>query len=105
MLRDKPVCSINDSRIQRCLLSEADLDFDKALKTSLAMKMADRDAEDLQGHKKATTTEGAVFRAGVGEPRKSRLSKLLQVWWETQGVAMQTQGDCLSSLWEEGAHP
>ena len=69
MLRDRLVCGVNDSRIQRRLLSEADLDFDKALKAALAMEMADRDAEDLQGDKKATTTEGAVFRAGVGEPR------------------------------------
>ena len=64
MLRDRLVCGVNDSRIQRRLLSEADLDFDKALKAALAMEMADRDAEDLQGDKKATTTEGAVFRAG-----------------------------------------
>ena len=69
MLRDRLVCGVNDSRIQRRLLSEADLDFDKALKAALAMEMADRDAEDLQGDKKATTTEGAIFRAGVGEPR------------------------------------
>ena len=64
MLRDRLVCGVNDSRIQRRLLSEADLDF---LKAALAMEMADRDAEDLQGDKKATTTEGGVFRAGVGE--------------------------------------
>ena len=49
MLRDRLVCGVNDSRIQRRLLSEADLDFDKALKAALAMEMADRDAEDLQG--------------------------------------------------------
>ena len=75
MLRDRLVCGVNDSRIQRRLLSEADLDFDKALKAALAMEMADRDAEDLQGEKKATTTEGAVFRAGVGEPRNRGSNK------------------------------
>ena len=45
MLRDRLVCGINDPRMQRRLLSESDLDFDKALKTALAMEMADRDAE------------------------------------------------------------
>ena len=49
MLRDRLICGINDPRIQRRLLSEAELDFDKALKTALAMEMADRDAEDLKG--------------------------------------------------------
>ena len=49
MLRDRLVCGINDPRIQRRLLSEAELDFDKALKTALEMEMADRDAEELKG--------------------------------------------------------
>ena len=49
MLRDRLVCGVNDPRIQRRLLSETELDFDKALKTAQAMEMADRDAEQLQG--------------------------------------------------------
>ena len=46
MLRDRLICRINDPRIQRRLLSEAELDFDKALKTALAMEMVDRDSEE-----------------------------------------------------------
>ena len=49
MLRDRLICGINDPRIQRRLLSEAELDFDKALKTALAMEMVDRDSEELKG--------------------------------------------------------
>ena len=72
MLHERLVCSVNDSRIQWRLLSKADLDFDKALKTALAMEMADKDAEDLLGglgDKKTPVTEGAVLKACIGEPQ------------------------------------
>ena len=78
MLRDRLICGINDPRIQRGLLSEAELDFDKALKTALAMEMADRDSEELKGgsedmvvpenvHKAAP--ESSVYAPG-GETRR-----------------------------------
>lgn len=48
MLRDRLVCGINDSRTQQRLLSEADMDLERTLKTAQAMDMADRDAQQLQ---------------------------------------------------------
>ena len=45
MLRDRLVCRINDSRIQRRLLSELNLTFQKAFDQALAM---DKDTQDMQ---------------------------------------------------------
>lgn len=70
MLRDRLICGVNDSRMQRRLLSEADLDYDKALKIAQAMEMADKDAEQLKGDKAAPETEGAINKAGSCENRK-----------------------------------
>ena len=48
MLRDRLVCGIGDTRIQRRLLAEPELTFQKALTLSQAMELADRDTKDLQ---------------------------------------------------------
>ncbi|XP_061564077.1 uncharacterized protein K02A2.6-like [Cololabis saira] len=47
-LRDRLVCGVADDRIQRRLLSEMDLTFDKALKIAQAIETANRDAKVLQ---------------------------------------------------------
>ncbi|KAL0160115.1 hypothetical protein M9458_043840, partial [Cirrhinus mrigala] len=48
MLRDRIVCGINDDRIQRLLLAEADLTFDTALKIALSVEAANQNIQDLQ---------------------------------------------------------
>lgn len=48
MIRDRLVCGIGDDRIQRRLLSEPDLTFDKALKLAQAIETASKDVKDLQ---------------------------------------------------------
>lgn len=48
MIRDRLVCGIGDDRIQRRLLSEPDLSFDKALKLAQAIETASKDVKDLQ---------------------------------------------------------
>ena len=48
MLRDRLVCGINDERIQRRLLSETELTFDKALSIALAVETANKNAHDLK---------------------------------------------------------
>ena len=48
MIRDRLVCGIGDDRIQRQLLSEPDLTFDKALKLAQAIETASKDVKDLQ---------------------------------------------------------
>ncbi len=48
VIRDRLVCGIGDDRIQRRLLSEPDLTFDKALKLAQAIETASKDVKDLQ---------------------------------------------------------
>lgn len=48
MLRDRLVCGIGDDRIQRRLLAESDLTFEKALKIAQAIETANKDVRDLQ---------------------------------------------------------
>ena len=47
-LRDRLVCGMNDDRIQRRLLSEIDLTFEKAFKIAVAAETASKNAQDLQ---------------------------------------------------------
>ncbi len=48
ILRDCIVCGIGDARIQRCLLSDPELTFERALTLAQAMELADRDTNNLQ---------------------------------------------------------
>ena len=48
MLGDRLVCEVEDPKIQRQLLAEPDLTFDKAFELALATEAADRNAKDLQ---------------------------------------------------------
>ena len=48
MLRDRLVCGAEEPKIQRRLLAEPDLTFDKAFELALAAEAADRNAKDLQ---------------------------------------------------------
>ena len=49
MLRDRVVCGINDSAIQRRLLAEVPLTLDKALKLRQGMETAAQNVKELQG--------------------------------------------------------
>ena len=48
MLRDRLVCGINHQVVQRRLLAEKNLTFDKALEISLAVEAADKDMKQIQ---------------------------------------------------------
>ena len=48
MLCDRLVCSIGDSHIEKKLLAEAKLTYDKAVDIALSMEAADKDAQDIQ---------------------------------------------------------
>ena len=47
MLRDRLVCGIHDQGIQRRLLQQTDLTFDKALEVALASEAAEKDSKRL----------------------------------------------------------
>ena len=51
MLRDRLVCGISDDRIQRRLLAERELAFEKAVEIATATEMASRNVMDLGGRK------------------------------------------------------
>ena len=48
MLRDRLVCGINNEAIQRRLLSESKLTYEKALEMAQAMEAAMKNAQELQ---------------------------------------------------------
>ena len=48
MLRDRLVCGVEEPKIQRRLLAEPALSFDKAFELALALESADKNAKDLQ---------------------------------------------------------
>ena len=48
MLCDKLVCGVEEAKIQRQLLAEPDLTFDKAFELAIATESADKNAKDLQ---------------------------------------------------------
>ena len=55
MLRDRLVCGINEDLIQRKLLSESKLTFDKALEMALGIETAMKNIQELQGgHRQAS---------------------------------------------------
>ena len=56
MLRDRLVCGIENSHIQRRLLAEPNLTLHKAVEISLAMESADRNAKDLASCSKYSLT-------------------------------------------------
>ena len=67
MLCDHLVCGINDSRIQCWLPAESDLNYKKAYELALALKTADKSAQDLQ-----TESAGVNF---VKPPSRDKSSK------------------------------
>ena len=49
MLRDRLVCGISNKAVQRRLLQEKALNFDKALEMALAVEAAEKDSRCLTG--------------------------------------------------------
>ena len=60
MIRDRLVCGINSIRIQRRLLQEPDLDYEKAFQIAQAMELAAHDVSDLHGSKSQYQTQPPV---------------------------------------------
>ena len=63
MLRDRLVCSVNDERIQRRLLSEVDLTFERAFKLAQAAESADKDTRHLKARDAGTSSPGIHYQA------------------------------------------
>ena len=62
MLCDRLVCGINDDAIQRRLLSEQNLTFDKALTTAQGLEAAAKNLHELHLDKKPSGGNGKVHK-------------------------------------------
>ncbi len=56
MLRDRLVCGVNHKGIQRKLLSQNELTYDKAYALTLSIEASEKDAEKLQSGKPTAST-------------------------------------------------
>ena len=73
MLRDRLVCGINDDAVQRRLLSEQNLTFDKALTTAQGLEAAAKNPRELHHDKKPSVGNGEVHKvARDSGPRRER---------------------------------
>ena len=72
-LRDRLVCGINDTSIQRRVLSEHDLMLKKAMEIALEMETAAKNAKSLQGDGEApAATSGEVLKFTTAKPGGTR---------------------------------
>ena len=61
MLCDRLVCGVDDLRMQRRLLAEPELTFDKAFEIAMASESAEKNVKDLQsGSQMATHSNSPV---------------------------------------------
>ena len=76
MLRDRLVVGCRDATIQRKLLSEQNLTFEKALNTATAMEVASRDAKEIQAIGKTLNIDKDVHKLRTTQqPHRQRLSQ------------------------------
>jgi hypothetical protein len=84
MLRDRLVCGVKDEQIQRRLLQDTNLTFDKALSTARAMEIAALNAEEIQrpgsgklGAQSSATREVHKTEDSPVEPKKRKCCRCL----------------------------
>ena len=68
MLRDRLVCGIYSRAVQRRLLQEPSLTYDKALEIALSSEAAEKDSKRLTGGTEDKDLPAPVYRACEGPP-------------------------------------
>ncbi|KAI4899454.1 hypothetical protein NFI96_009143 [Prochilodus magdalenae] len=97
MLRGRLVCGVSDDGIQRRLLAELDLTFQKALKTAQAVESANRIVIDLRGQFQEDLRRFEVDTGcGVTIMNRDQYSKL---WQKTR--KLQTSNLVLKTYWRK----
>ena len=72
MLRDRLVCGVNDDAIQRRLLAERNLTFEKALATAQSLEAAAQNMKELhQESQQDEVEQGEVRKVRVSTPHES----------------------------------
>ena len=77
MLRDRLVCGVSDQTVQRRLLAEANLTFQKAYDIALAMEAAERNAKELQGTAQEDVHRVYAKKKGGGVRRDGKCYRCL----------------------------
>ena len=78
MLRDRLVCGITNSAVQKHLLAEKELSLDKAIALAQSVEMAEQEAEDLQTSaisKPMITPNTDLFKINPGLSTKRQENK------------------------------
>ena len=78
MLRDKLVCGITNSVVQKCLLAEKEFSLNKAVVLAQSVEMAKQGAKDLQTFvpfKSTTTPDVELFKINPGTSTKGQKDK------------------------------
>ena len=91
MLRDRLVCGTNVKSIQRRLLVEPALTFEKALAMALAAEAADKDSKRLTGATDTPYLESVVNKVGHTKPPSDRGTKTT---WKRQTSPPATVSEC-----------
>ena len=78
MLRDRLVCGINDSKIQKCLLSETKPSFQQAMDISQGLETAVRNVKELKPQRGPaevdSTAEAAVCKVTSGDKHVRKIT-------------------------------
>ena len=75
MLRDRLVCGITNSTVQKRLLAEKDLTLEKAVSLAQSVEIAEKGSKDLQTPappKPTTTPDADLFKFNPGVPKNQR---------------------------------
>ena len=72
MLRDRFVCGVNDERIERRLLAEKELAFEKALTNAKLMEQATKNVSDLQKEGNVNVVKSGRTFQQKGETRREQ---------------------------------
>lgn len=109
-LRDKFVCGLQNRIIQKKLLSEADLTFDKALEYALAMELADRNTREMKGEavgvsevKKVSSSSTRNNRYGSRAGKQQRGDTVLASKKQVYNANPNEKGACYRC--GQGPHP
>ena len=102
MLRDRLVCGINHEGIQRQLLSEKKLTYDKALEIASAMEAAAKDTKDLQSAPSIPVSTQLHYASVGNTPGKfkgsGKATQLLHRWpqnWQDKSQTKNTKANLI----------
>ena len=95
MLRDRLVCGVNHEGIQKKLLSEKDLDYEKAFTLAQAIEAAEKDTKNLKQEGSPRSQPGPVQQQGSqqqapSQGKCSNPSHVLSLWRKPLSTSLST---------------